>query len=47
MILGYTANGNLRAYLRQRRWSSSLDLIKDSNNDCDSGLEQGTLHKPQ
>lgn len=46
MILEYAANGNLRDYLRQRRLSSSLVIIKDSNNHCDSGLEEGILHKP-
>ena len=42
MILEYAANGNLRDYLLQRRLASSLTLIKESNNHCDSGLEEGS-----
>jgi len=44
VILEYAANGNLRDYLRQRRLASSLTLIKESNNHCDSGLEEGSLY---
>ena len=42
MILEYAANGNLRDYLRQRGLASSLTLMKESNNHCDSGLEEGS-----